>query len=370
MPWRVSADRAPRRRARAAAAGVVLAAVLCACARTDRPAARVTIPAGATMRAAAESLAQAGVVGSARLFRLYARLRKSDRGIKAGTYLLDPDASWGSVLGSLRDGKGLVTTVLVPEGFTLSQIETLLETKLGVERDSIRAAASDTALLRRLSTPTATAEGYLFPDTYHFPPATSARAAVAAMVRRFEQRWRPAWTARLDTLGATRHEILTLASIVEREARRPDERPVIASVYWNRLRRGMLLQADPTVQYALPQYQARLMNRHLSVKSPYNTYVNKGLPPGPIGSPGVASIEATLYPAHTPFLYFVAYPDGHHEFRVRLEEHQAEARKARRAWNALRAQEAAAARAAAARPGTPASAAPPAGTPPGNRPGA
>jgi UPF0755 protein len=240
------------------------------------------------------------------------------------------------VLAALREGRGLVTTVLIPEGYTLAQIEPLLVTKLGLDADSVRTAVTDTALLRHLDVPTPHLEGYLFPDTYHFPPGTSARGAVAAMVRRFEQRWNPAWSARLDTMAMSRHDLLTLASIVEREAKKGEERPVIASVYWNRLRKGMLLQADPTVQYALPQYQSRLMNRHLTVKSPYNTYVHKGLPPGPIGAPGVASIQATLYPADVPYLYFVAYPDGHHEFRVTLAEHQAEARKARRAWDAVR----------------------------------
>ena len=337
-----------------APASVVVA--LAACGGDGSPA-RVTIPPGATMAAAAESLARADVVGSAKVFRAYAKFRKSDRGIKAGTYLIRRDASWESVLKALREGRGLVETVLIPEGYTLAQIEPLLAARLKVDPDSVRAAVTDTALLRRLDIPTPHVEGYLFPDTYHFPPGTSARAAVAAMVRRFEQRWDPAWTARLDSMAISRHDLLTLASIVEREAKVAEERPVIASVYWNRLRRGMLLQADPTVQYALPQYQNRLLLRHLRVKSPYNTYVNPGLPPGPIGSPGTASIRATLYPADVPYLYFVAYPDGHHEFRVRLEEHQAEARKAHRAWDAYR--RAQAAQRAAAVPDQSAPSAPP-----------
>ena len=332
------------------AAAASLAVLAAACGSGDGPAARVTVPPGASMRVAAESLAKADVVGSATLFRAYAKFRKSDRGIKAGTYLIRRDASWDAVLTALREGRGLVTTVLVPEGWTLAQIEPLLASKLGVDADSVRAAVTDTALLHRLDIPTPNVEGYLFPDTYHFPPGTSARAAVAAMIRRFEQRWKPEWNARLDTMAVSRHDLMTMASIVEREAKKAEERPVIAAVYWNRLRRGMLLQADPTVQYALPQYQSRLLNRHLTVKSPYNTYINKGLPPGPIGAPGAASIEASIYPADVPYLYFVAWPDGHHEFRMRLEEHQAEARRARRAWDALRAPVAPATPAPATRP--------------------
>ena len=303
------------------------------CGEGDAPPVRVTIPTGASMRVAADSLKRAGVIGSPRMFRLYAKLRGSDRGIKAGTYELRPDAAWSAVLASLRSGKGVVSVVTVPEGFTLRQVEVLLATKLNVPVDSVRAATRDTALLHRLDVPTPDLEGYLFPDTYFFSPGTTARTAVQAMARRFEQRWKTEWGARLDTLALSRHRLLTLASIVEREAKKPEERPVIAAVYWNRLRKGMRLEADPTVQYALPQYQARLLNRHLTINSPYNTYRNAGLPPGPIGAPGVASIQATLYPASAPYLFFVAFPDGHHEFRVKLEEHRAAARLARRAWD-------------------------------------
>ncbi|HEU4995285.1 MAG TPA: endolytic transglycosylase MltG [Gemmatimonadaceae bacterium] len=313
--------------------------LLSACKRNEVPLQRVTIPPGATMRAVAESLKSGGLIGSPRLFAFYAKLRRSDRGMKPGTYLMRRDESWGGLLSALRTGRGVVNVVTVPEGFTLAQIEQVLIAKLGISPDSFRAAVTDTALLDRLGAPTPIAEGYLFPDTYFFSPGTSARAAVRAMVRRFEQQWRVEWGARLDSLGRTRHEVLTMASIVEREAKRPEERPVIASVYWNRLRRGMLLQADPTVQYALPQYQKRLLNKHLAVKSRYNTYQYRGLPPGPIGSPGTASIRAALYPADVPYLYFVAYPDGHHEFRTRLEQHQAAVRDSRRAWDVVRRQQ-------------------------------
>ena len=327
-----------RRRAVRHTALAVVAATGVACgAGTDAPV-RVTVPPGATMRTAAESLSRAGVIGSPRLFRAYAKTRRADRGIKAGTYLLAPDASWGSILASLRSGKGVVNTVLIPEGYTLVQTESVLVAKMAVPAESIRVATRDSALLARLGLRApSTLEGYLFPDTYFFPPGTSARTAVQTMTRRFEQQWKPEWTARLDTLRVSRHDVVTLASIVEREARKADERPVIAAVYWNRLKKGMLLQADPTVQYALPQYQRRLLNRHLTVESRYNTYRYRGLPPGPIAAPGSASILATLQPANVPYLYFVGFPDGHHEFRETLEQHQAAVRVARRAWSAARA---------------------------------
>lgn len=345
-----SALRADRVRLRWILGAAVFA--VAACGGSGETPVRVTIPTGATMRTAADSLDKAGIIGSPRAFRLYAKLRGADRGIKAGTYMLRRDASWGSVLASLQNGRGIVNTVTIPEGFTLVQTESVLVRKLALPVDSVRVAVRDTAQLRRLNVPTPTLEGYLFPDTYFFPPGTSAQTAVRTMVRRFEQRWKPEWNARLDTMKLSRHDLITLASIVEREARRAEERPVIAAVYWNRLRKGMLLQADPTVQYALPQYQQRLLNRHLAVKSPYNTYKYPGLPPGPIAAPGAASLEATLRPANVPYLYFVAYPDGHHEFRVKLEEHQAAVRLARRAWAAVRAQQQKAAPSASAAPST------------------
>jgi UPF0755 protein len=275
------------------------------------------------------------VISFARGFRLYASVRGNDRDIRAGTYLLHRNASWSFVLDALRAGKGLVHIVTIPEGFSLAQIESSLETKLGSDHDSIVAAGRDTGLLHSLDLPTPTLEGYLFPDTYVYPDGTTPRAAVAAMVHRFEQVWKPEWTARLDTIHLSRNDVMTLASLVEKEARVPEERPVIAAVYLNRLREGVLLQADPTVQYALGKHVARVLYKDLEVDSPYNTYKHKGLPPGPIASPGKPSIEAALYPANVPYKYFVAFPDGHHEFRKDLAAHELAVAQARRAWDSL-----------------------------------
>ncbi len=320
------------RRSRFVPTAVLLSAALAlsACATDDATTARVVVPAGASVRVAADSLAGAGVIRSPRLFRTYAWLRGGDRRIRAGTYEFRRGASWGTVLGMLRAGRGIVTTVTIPEGFALSQIEPLLAERLDVPVDSVQAAASDTALLARLDLPTPTLEGYLFPDTYTFPQGTSAREAVTEMERRFEHVWKSAWTARLDSIGMSRNDVMTLASIVEKEAKLPEERPVIAAVYMNRLKAGMLLQADPTVQYSLPAHEARVRYKDLKVKSPYNTYRHPGLPPGPIASPGLASIEAALYPANVPYKYFVAAPDGHHEFRVDYKGHEAAVRQMRR----------------------------------------
>jgi len=316
-------------------AAIGLVASIAACGSGSGAPVRVTIPQGANLRVAADSLSRAGVVAYPRFFRIYASMRRGDRGIKAGTYMLRPHEGWGTVLDALRRGKGLVHVVTIPEGYAISQIEPLLASKLGQPEDSVAAAVSDSALLHQLDVPTKTLEGYLFPDTYIFPDGTGARAAVEMMVRRFEQVWKPEWTARLDTLHLSRNDVMALASIVEKEARLPEERPVIAAVYMNRLRDGIPLQADPTVQFALGKHVARVYYKDLEVESPYNTYKHKGLPPGPIASPGKPSIEAALYPANVPFIYFVAFPDGHHEFRRDLAGHEKAKLEARKAWDSL-----------------------------------
>ena len=292
---------------------------------------RVSVPSGSTFRAAADSLGRAGVVRSPRLFALYAKLRGSDRDIKAGTYLLQRGTPWSDLVEALERGKGIERTVTIPEGLTLAAILPMLARATGAPAESLEVAVRDTSLLRRLDVPTESVEGYLFPDTYRFAFGTSARAAVAELVRRFEVVWDPTWDQRLQELGMSRHQVITLASIVEKEARLAEERPVIAAVYHNRLRSGMRLEADPTVQYALGRHRDRLLYKDLEVDSPYNTYRNPGLPPGPIASPGRASIEAALYPASVPYRFFVAHPDGHHEFRVTFEEHRAARQEVRRA---------------------------------------
>jgi len=293
-----------------------------ACAPTGSPV-RVVIPAGSTFRAAADSLASAHVIRSARLFRWYAALTHHDRAIKPGTYLLRPGTGWSSTLDALVEGNGLVHSLTIPEGWDLTNIVPALAQTLSVPPESVAAAVRDSALLDSVGAPSdaGTLEGYLFPDTYTFPDGTPARLAVAEMVHEFEHAWRPEWNARRDSLGLSRHQIITLASIVEKEARMSDERPLIAAVYENRLRLHMPLQADPTVQYALGHHVDRVYYKDLDVESPYNTYRHPGLPPGPIASPGTACIAAVLAPASVPYLYFVARPDGHHEFRSTFAEH-------------------------------------------------
>jgi UPF0755 protein len=310
--------------------GVALV-VLAACGGGDGSLERVRIPTGASLRAVADSLAAHGVVNSARAFRLWASTGGRDRAIKPGTYDLARGAEWSDILAVLVSGKGVSSIVTIPEGWGIREITPALAKALDVPAESITVAVSDSALRASLRVPTPTLEGYLFPATYEFPLGTSARSAVTAMVRRFEKAWKPEWDAQIARQNRTRHQIVTMAAIVEKEARVSTERPTIAGVYWNRVNKKMLLQADPTVQYALGEHVERVLYKHLEVESPYNTYRVPGLPPGPIASPGAASLAAAVAPANVPYLYFVAHPDGHHEFRRTFAEHEDAIRFVKRA---------------------------------------
>lgn len=317
-PWARDA-----RRALAVGAALGAALLLDACATKDDSTVRLTIQPGSSFREAADSLAAHGVVRFPRLFGFYAARRGRDRSTRYGTYVIRRGASWNQILHALRTGEGILNRVTIPEGWPLWETLPVLARSLALPVDSLEAAVRDRALLARLGIPArvGTAEGYLFPDTYDFPPGATARQVVEAMVARFEARWDPAWDAQLAAVRRTRHEIVTLASIVEKEARKDRERPIIAGVYLNRLRIGMALQADPTVQYAQRKRPGRVRYSDLRVNSPYNTYRFPGLPPGPIAAPGRASLEAALFPARVPYRFFVAHPDGHHEFRVTYAEH-------------------------------------------------
>ena len=312
---------------------------LAACGGSDGPHVAVTIPVGSTLDAAVDSLAASRVIGRPGAFRLYARLRGLGGSLKSGVYLLRQDEPWSDVVAALERGRGVEQRFTVREGLRLTEVADLAETMLGIPRDSFVAAADDPALRTGLALPAdATGpEGYLFPTTYLLPLHIGARELLLVLTRQFVEQWSPEWQARLDTLQVSRHQLVTLASIVEAEARYGPDRPFIAAVYWNRLRRGMRLEADPTVSYASGRRLKRVWEKNLAVRSAYNTYLHAGLPPGPIGQPGRASLVAALYPADVPFLYFVAQPDGKHIFSTTYAEHQAAIRRVKEMRRAARA---------------------------------
>jgi len=319
--------------------GVLLVAALAACGSTDTPQVQVTIPPRCTLDAAVDSLVAKRVIAHPGLFRLYARLRGLGGSLKSGVYLLREDDDWSDVVAALARGRGVEARFVVHEGLRLVEVAEAARAQLGIRRDALLAAAEDSAILAGLGVPegTETAEGYLFPTTYLLPMRIKARDLVRVMTRQFIEQWSPEWQARLDTLKLSRHEIVTLASIIEAEIRYDPDRPYVSAVYHNRLRRGMRLEADPTVSYSYGRRLRRVWEKNLAVRSPYNTYLHAGLPPGPISQPGRASLEAALYPAAAPFLYFVAQPDGKHIFSATYSEHLAAIRRVKEMRRAARA---------------------------------
>jgi UPF0755 protein len=321
-----------RRRAWAAVAVVVGVAVLFTVAPAPGEPLRVVVPEGATLGQVVDSLAARGVVRGSALFELYARARGAAPQIKAGHYAIPAPSSWPSVVRRLTRGEVLTEPMTVPEGFTLAQIAPRIARVSGVPEDSVAAVLAREDLAAELGVPEPGPEGYLFPDTYLFASGVAVERVLAAMAARYREVWTPERRARLDDVGLTEHEAVTLASIVQAEARRVEEMPQIAGVYHNRLERGWLLQADPTVLYALGGYRERLLFAAIDsvADNPYNTYAFAGLPPGPIGSPGEAAIDAALNPTGD-YLYFVAWPDGTHVFTRSLAEHNQAVDAARRA---------------------------------------
>ena len=287
---------------------------------------RVTVPPGTSFAAVTDSLVAHGVVGNRVWFKLLARVRRADRAVRAGVYEFAPGLSAWKVLDILASGSEVAARFTVPEGLTIPEVAALAQEKLGIPADSVVAAAQDSAAAAAtLGLPVKSFEGFLRPETYSLRYGTTAAELVRVMAQGFLAAWKPAWDARLDTLGWTRAQAVTFASIVEGEARVDEERETIAGVYHNRLRIGMALQADPTVQYAIflatGKRKPRLFTRDYQFPSAYNTYLHPGLPPGPVNSPSLRSLEASLYPAKVPYLYFVAGAEGRHVFSRTYAEH-------------------------------------------------
>ena len=319
----------------------LLALVLSACG-DDGPSRTVelVVPSGAGFGEVLDSLEARELVGARTIFTLYARMRGADRAIRAGRYALESDASWKELVDALTEGRIVPRSVTIPEGWTARQMVPRLAELTGADSARVDSLLQSTALAERLGVPGPGLEGYLFPDTYLFAEGVSPEHVISTMVDRYESFWTPDRRARLAGLERTEREIVTLASIIQSEAGNEEEMPLIASVYLNRLDRGWLLQADPTVLYALGGPRDRLLFAAIDsvAEHPYNTYTQPGLPPGPIGAPGTAALDAALSPAPSDFMFFVAGPDGGHIFSETLAEHNRAVADYRRRQRAARAQ--------------------------------
>lgn len=287
---------------------------------------RFLVQDGWTLKHTAAELERHRIIASRSLFRIWARIQNAGRNIRAGEYRIGPHMTPVQILDKLTRGAVISHGVTVPEGYTAEQIGALLEQGGWGSKDDFMALFADRPFLEAQGLPGPTLEGYLYPDTYQFSRGVSAPRIAETMIKRFWEVFEPL-RARAARQGLSLRDVVTLASIVEKETGRSDERPLIASVFLNRLNRGMRLESDPTVIYGIEGFDGNLTRKDLRTKTPYNTYQIRGLPPGPIANPGEAALRSVLYPAETDFLFFVSRNDGSHHFSKTLAEHNRAVRK-------------------------------------------
>lgn len=275
----------------------------------------------------AQTLREAGIIQSRWAFLALAYLQGSLTRLQAGEYEFTPGMSLLEILRKLEAGRVITHQVTIPEGFTAQDIARLLAGERLVNVERFTALAKDLQLVESLDVPGDSLEGYLFPDTYRLTRGMGEEEILRIMVARFHQALPKDFDLQAERLGLDLHSVVTLASLIEKEAKLDRERPIVAAVFHNRLRRNMPLQSDPTAVYGAPGPRRRITSLDLRRKTPYNTYLKAGLPPGPIANPGQASLLAALNPARVSFLYFVAKNDGTHFFSRTLEQHAQAVRK-------------------------------------------
>jgi UPF0755 protein len=290
----------------------------------------VDIPAGAGTRTIGDRLVGAGVIRDGLTYRVALWLSGDARRLKAGEYRFDRPMTAREVLAKIVRGEVDLVNVTFPEGLTVAEMSKIFEAHGFGAASAFVDAARDASLILALDPAAHDLEGYLFPDTYAVPRRNDAARLVHAMVERFHKVLSPELRQAAEARGLTVRQLVTLASIVEKETAQPDERPLVAAVYANRLRIGMGLQCDPTVIFALARagrFTGNLRRDDLQFDSPYNTYRYPGLPPGPIAAPGKGSLEAAAHPAEADYVYFVSRNDGSHEFARTLDEHNRNVQK-------------------------------------------
>ncbi len=286
---------------------------------------------GMSFKAIAEELQREGIIRYGGYFKLLGKIEGISRRVRAGYYGLNTNMNMWTVLDALREGKIIEYEVVIPEGYNLYQIGwTLSQTPLLQDHKDFDRLVTNKEFVHSLGINANTLEGYLFPDTYFFPKGITLKEIAQQMVQRFNAVFVDSYRQRAADLGFTERQIVTLASIIEKEAKVESERRLIAAVYYNRLKRGMKLQSDPTAVYGLRAWVTKVTAQDLRRRSPYNTYLHRGLPPGPIANPGRGSLLAALYPADVDYLYFVAQGDGRHFFSKDYRSHEMAVNRYRR----------------------------------------
>jgi UPF0755 protein len=283
----------------------------------------IEIPEGASYRQAIDILAKNNLIRDRNLFTVVGRIARLDKRIRAGYYVFWGNMSPIQVLKKLKSGRIIEYEITIVEGDTLLEIGRKLAYNKIIPSEAFNSLTKDIGFLGSLDIDAPSLEGYLFPQTYRFAKGAKPEAVLKLMVNKMRDEFSDELRGRAEEIRWSENQVLTLASIIEKEAANDKERPLISAVYHNRIKKGMPLQADPTAIYGVKSNRHKITRDDLRKKTPYNTYVIKGLPPGPIASPGIKSVTAALYPANVPYLYFVSKGDGTHHFSKTLREHNA-----------------------------------------------
>jgi len=293
---------------------------------------KITINHGESLSVISKKLQKNGVITNENIFEVATKIRGLDTSIPVGTFLMQNVKVNHDIINHLVFGNPERKKVTLLEGWNIKQTSNHLSKEMGFDYNTIVEIINNTSFINSLGIKSQSLEGYLFPDTYYFFEGENVNSVIKRLVKEYKYFWTDSNITKASSISLTQHQILTLASIIEGEAIYDSERPIISAVYHNRLKRGMKLQADPTVQYIIKDGPRRLLIKDLRIKSPYNTYLYEGLPPGPINSPGFKSLSAALYPDKNDYLYFVAKGDGYHTFSKNEKEHE----RAKRAFQRVR----------------------------------
>ena len=294
--------------------------------------AKITINHGESLPIISNKLLKSGVITNEKLFGFATKIMGLEKSIPVGTYQLENIYINKDIINRLVYGSPEVKRITLLEGWNIKQVCNHLSKEMGFDYNYLLEIVNDKNFMQSLELESDNLEGYLYPETYYFFDGERERSVIKRLVKEYKKFWSDTNITKADSMNLTQHQIVTLASIIEGEAIYDSERPIISAVYHNRLKKGMKLQADPTVQYIIKDGPRRLLNKDLKIKSPYNTYLYQGLPPGPINSPGFKSLKAALFPDENDYLYFVAKGDGYHTFSKNEKDHE----RAKRAFQRVR----------------------------------